>query len=401
MEAKEKVIVLGRNYTSRLGMIRAAGLAGYEVIVINTERGEKAKNHVYDQHSKYVADYHYAAEPHEEELLSALLGKCAADSVKNILLPTDDYTAAVIDKHQRELAEKFLFPHAGHEPGAIVGFMNKEVQKEYAQRAGLNVPKGWTARFSDGSFEVPEDIPFPCFVKAEISFQGSKFYMKKCATKEELEAHLGTVAKDLLKKKKQTDLLIEEFYEIEREFAILGFSDGERVLVPDVLEANFMHLGVTAQGTIMSIDMFPGLRSQLERYVAEYHFCGLFDIDLFESKGKIYFCEMNFRFGASGYAVTHAGVNLPELLIDTLLGKEVDFSKVPEVPKKTFANEKVCCQEYVDKTMDWKATVNSIREVDFTFVENAEDPGPGKAFWKWARNYRMKRLIKGLLPGKG
>lgn len=401
MEAKEKVIVLGRNYTSRLGMIRAAGLSGYQVMVINTERGKSAKRHIYDQSSKYVTDYFYAEEPHEEELLSALLRKCASDSVKNILLPTDDYAAAVIDKHQQELEGKFLFPNAGHKPGAVVGFMNKEVQKEYALKAGLNVPKGWTARFTNGSFEVPEDITFPCFVKAEVSFQGSKFYMKKCATKEELEAHIKVVTEDMLKKNRQSDLLIEEFYEIEREFAVLGFSDGERVIVPDVLEANFMHLGVTAQGTIMPIETFPGLRSQLEQCVAQYHFCGLFDIDLFESKGKIYFCEMNFRFGASGYAVTHVGVNLPALLIDTLLGKEVDFSKLPEVPKKTFANEKVCCQEYIDKVMDWKATCRSMREVDFTFVENAEDPGPGKVFWQWIRKYRMRKLIKGLLPGKG
>ena len=35
---KSTVIVLGRNYTSRLGMIRAAGMAGYDVVVIKTER---------------------------------------------------------------------------------------------------------------------------------------------------------------------------------------------------------------------------------------------------------------------------------------------------------------------------------------------------------------------------
>ena len=35
---KQKVIVIGRNYTSRLGMIRAVGMAGYDVTVIKTNR---------------------------------------------------------------------------------------------------------------------------------------------------------------------------------------------------------------------------------------------------------------------------------------------------------------------------------------------------------------------------
>ncbi len=51
----ERVVVIGRNYTSRLGMIRAVGMAGYEVIVIKTNGTSESKD--IEAHSKYVKDY--------------------------------------------------------------------------------------------------------------------------------------------------------------------------------------------------------------------------------------------------------------------------------------------------------------------------------------------------------
>ena len=51
----ERVVVIGRNYTSRLGMIRAAGMAGYDVTVIRTVNA--ANREAFDEKSKYVKAY--------------------------------------------------------------------------------------------------------------------------------------------------------------------------------------------------------------------------------------------------------------------------------------------------------------------------------------------------------
>ena len=57
---------------------------------------------------------------------------------------------------------------------------------------------------------------------------------------------------------------------------------------------------------------------QLKVFVKSLHFCGLFDIDFYERDGVFYFNELNLRFGASGYAVTHSGINLPDAFMKVL-----------------------------------------------------------------------------------
>lgn len=396
-----KVIVLGRNFTSRLGMIRAAGIAGYQVIVIKTQSSDSYKKEKIDQNSKYVCGYYCAPEPNEDELISVLKEKCVNKSTKNIIIPTDDYTASVIDRRQKELENDFLFPHIDHEPGAVVRYMNKELQKELAKKAGLNVAKGWNAKFDGNKFLIPEDVIFPCFVKPRISFEGSKFYMKRCDSREELERHLDAIASDLAKKGKKTDLLIEEFIKIEKEYAVLGYCDEERVILPDIIEASFMHRGgVTAKGIISDLSTFPELGNKLKQFVSGFHFCGLFDIDLYLCNGTIYFCEMNFRFGASGYAVTNSGINLPGHMINYFLNRDTGTQGIPVIPTKTFASEKVCYQEYHDRVLDWKSFRSIIKDSDFSFIKNADDPEPGKVFWRRMHQFHIKRIIKDLMHRK-
>ena len=55
-----KVIVIGRNYTSRLGMIRALGQCGYDVYVVRTlpqKAVSRFGNKDVDGYSKYVKGY--------------------------------------------------------------------------------------------------------------------------------------------------------------------------------------------------------------------------------------------------------------------------------------------------------------------------------------------------------
>ena len=49
-----KVVIIGRNYTSRLGMIRAIGSAEHEVYVICTNKSTKSG---IDKKSRFVQGY--------------------------------------------------------------------------------------------------------------------------------------------------------------------------------------------------------------------------------------------------------------------------------------------------------------------------------------------------------
>ena len=99
-------------------------------------------------------------------------------------------------------------------------------------------------------------------------------------------------------------------------------------------------------GRILPCSDFQPLVDDLIKFVNSLGYEGLYDVDLIESvNGKMYFVEINMRFGASGYAVTKCGVNLPGMYADYMLtGKPLDMGcKV--TPGKTFVSEKVLIEE--------------------------------------------------------
>ena len=144
---KNQVVVLGRNYSSVLGMIRAAGMAGYEVTVVRTVKkipktsGVKAwmRGAPIESKSKYVKKYLYGIEPKGREIIDMLVKEFSEFQGKIILLPTDDFTASAIDLNQDLFDERFLYPNIQRKSGAIVAIMDKHKQKLVAIEAGLNV----------------------------------------------------------------------------------------------------------------------------------------------------------------------------------------------------------------------------------------------------------------------
>lgn len=396
-----RAIVIGRNYTSRLGMIRAAGLAGCDVFVINTEKKAETSSTVFDYSSKYVRKTFAAPEPDEERLVKTILGQCPDGNEKAVLLPTDDYAAAVIDRNQERLRESFLFPNAEGKTGEAVRLMDKDVQKKLAEESGLNAAKGWSLTFDGGGFSIPEDMIYPCFVKAQTSFRGSKFYMRKCGSAAELQKHLEEVAQDLKKRGQSAELLIEQFIEIEKEYDIPGFTNGEEAVIPLFIEKGVIHLGVTGTGKLVDSDDFPDLKEKLETFIKKLKFTGLVDIELYESRGQIYFNELNMRFGATGFAMTGTGINMPGMLIRTLKNEEpaIRYDKAGAVGKR-FASEKVIYQEFRDDKISWKEYQSCIDGADFNFIRNADDPGPYREFDAFIRKFKMKKTIKGFLHRK-
>ena len=167
-----KAVVLGRNYASLLNMIRAAGVAGCEVVVVKSLKSlayARKKTNL-EVKSKYVVKYIYTIEPDREGLIELLNKEFSNEKEKVILLPTDDYMASTIDMYQEQLKDRFLYPHINHKPGEVIKLMDKYVQKELAKQAGLNVVQGWKIDIVNGQYEIPKDIIYPCFTKPEISF---------------------------------------------------------------------------------------------------------------------------------------------------------------------------------------------------------------------------------------
>jgi len=387
------VVVLGRNYTSRLGMIRAAGQAGCKVAVLRTDRHDDN----IDRFSKYVVQYFQVPQPDAEGIIQLLLREFGGREKKVVLLPTDDYTASVIDQNQERLRDAFFYPNIGHEPGKVVHYMDKGIQKEMARKAGLDVAKGWTARWHDGKYVVPEKVDFPCFIKPELSIRGTKQSMRKCASGKELEETLGAIKGD-----EGAPVLIEQFIEIEKEYDIPGLALGETVILPGIIEKGEIFLGVTATGTMRPMEKYGGLGERLKQFIRQFHFWGLIDIELLESKGTIYFNELNLRFGASGFAMTGIGVNLPELLIKAFVdgeyGESLEAKNIDvKVEEYTFASEKVMMQKFAFRQLSHAEYKKILGNADFAFVRQETDPRPYREFRKMERWLAFKMCIKRLL----
>lgn len=368
-------IVIGRNFTSRIGMIRAAGDAGCDVAVIQTYNYKK-RFHDPDYYSKFVSDYRLSQDYNQQQLLD-IIKQYKCNDRKIILLPTDDFSLSVIDEHLEELEKDFLCTNINHEQGEIIRKMNKDLQKELAKKVGLDVAEGWISKKCNGVYEIPEGIKYPCFTKPQETACGHlKTFLLPCYSEEELKKRLSLIANNF-----DNPILIEEYHKIDKEYTVLGLSLDGRAIIPGIVKKIETWYGMTTTGSVSPLSKMPELLSKLENFMKEIGLTGLFDIELYESNGKLYFNEHNLRASSIAFALTYKGINLPALLIQYLLGYNVDLNAVP----KTF-DTYICGSEaamrymYKEKIISFFKYKGLINCVDIRSLKFKDDNKPAKMF---------------------
>ena len=176
---KQKVIVIGNSFSTRLGVIRAVGEIGCEVIVIVISSSKTANQHKpIDCYSKYVNQVTFFDRNYGREgLVQLLLEKCADNNQKPIIIPTSDFTAAAIDNE--EIRKHFLVPYLNNDISSIEYWMNKANQKTIALQAGLNVAGSTIVERNENSFILPDTVKYPCFTKPLASLGAGKRCMRR------------------------------------------------------------------------------------------------------------------------------------------------------------------------------------------------------------------------------
>lgn len=393
---KQRVIVIGHGYTSRLGVIRALGRAGYEVtlvvIMLRNRHGQPDKTPPIDSYSKYVNTVYYCP-PDKDKLIALLLEKCVEGCRKAVLFPGNDFSASVIDLNQEKLREFFLFPNIDHTPGAVVAWMSKLRQKELAAKIGLNVAEGEVVDVIDGKYTLPLGLTYPCFPKPMSTLVGGKTGLGRCDSEQQLRQSIDL----LVRRCSSVPILVEEYKRIDQEYALMGVSDGTTVHIPGILKitsiAFGVHYGVAKRGEILPVDGFEGFIELCRKFVRETCFVGIFDIDFFESDGQLFFCEMNFRYGGSGYAYTKSDVNLPDLFVRILRGEPVDSSKMVK-NRAVYVNERMCLDDWYNRFISTGEFLDFLRNHDISFIADRDDPKPGRKFRSTMWKQGVKRAIK-------
>ena len=393
---KQKVVIIGHGYLSRLALIRSLGQAGYDVTVIVTMYGEVNTTQPLDCYSKYVSDVYYCNARDNDGLIKILMERCTCVDQKVVIIPDSDWSASIVDNNRNILKEHFLFPQIYDKDVYVTNLMDKERQKKLAREIGLTVPNTTSLKVVDGIIPDLSQVLYPCFTKALTTMGGGKQWFKRCNNETELRKALTSFAKG-----GNAEILVEDFIEIEKEYAVVGVTNGKNVIIPGIIrfvENCQCHLGIARKGEILPVKGYEQLLEQFKQYVKKTNFVGLFDIDFLYSKGKYYFCEMNFRYGGSGYAYTKSGINLPAMFVQMTNG-QLDISTVKETitEKRIYINERMLLDDLRAKNLTIREFNNAINTTDISFVKDEEDPKPQRRYNRLVTEVKVKYLLKKIL----
>lgn len=390
-----RVIVIGHSFSSRLGIIRSVAAIGCEVWVIATSYGIVKKVKPIDCYSKYVRKVFYCNGKDSDGLVRILLEKCVDDSTKAVIIPDSDFSASTIDLHKKELSPFFIFPYVDDAKGTVLDWMDKCKQLKLAEQLGILTPKSVLISIKSGKFYIPSGIDYPCFTKAQTTIAGGKQCFCRCDNEKDLKNALSRfgIGQDI-------DILVEDFVDIETEYAVLGMSDGQQVVIPGVIQFisnSKSSFGIAKQGRVLPVDGFESLLEKFKRYVREVGFVGLFDFDFFYSKGNFYFGEMNMRYGGSGYAITKMGVNLPAIYVKAALSMNINEDARVIKGTATYVNERMCLGDWYAGYITKREYRQTIESADIRFIMDEYDPAPEAAYKKEFARMHLKKIVKKLL----
>lgn len=402
-----QVVVVGRGYANILNMVRSFGQAGFAVDVLRVFKNPaSAKRPLLsmkpEASSKYVRRYSQCVAPQGSRVAQALLD-FAQPGAKKLLVPVDDFVALAIDQAREDLSPHFLLPSVGGDTAQPLSFyMRKDVQKTMAQAAGLDVVAG---RVVDAADWRPEDacaVRFPCFVKPNVSALSSKAKIARCDTPEQLAAALARYARD-----GEEEALVEDCVDVAEELSVIGVCMGgvshSPAFVRSLVGGKGQRRGVMLTGEVIPANMLGDIAPACNRLVQATGFEGVFDIDLLVARdGSVFFAELNFRPGASTYALVAAGANLPGAFARFALGGALDEAPLnTPVSRTVFANEKVLLEECATGGMTPSRMRELMHGVDINFIRNAEDPGPYRVFQTFERKAwllwlraKMRKLVR-------
>jgi len=139
--------------------------------------------------------------------------------------------------------------------------------------------------------------------------------------------------------------------------------------------------GIALQGKVMPCNEYEDLIKLFELFIQEIGFVGMFDIDFYRCEGLYYFGELNLRIGGSGFAVISQGVNLPEMHIKSLLGKNIDGLRKEITSSVTYLNERICTENWFEGHLTNHEFFSIFKSSDVSAIKCKHDRKPEFIFW--------------------
>ena len=391
------VVVLGKNYSTPLGVIRSLSKAGYtvELLYIAKKKGDSQ----IVASSKHLSRTVEIVGRHDEQVIDSLVSEFGRTGTRSVLFPTDDYTASLIDRFKESLQDLFEMPYVID--GSVTQMMDKSVQGALAQKCGMKTAREWVVSLNTDTIRIPEDIVFPCFVKPMVSAFGGKDELEKC----ENAQSLGRKLQKMQARLRERSVLVQEFLNIQQEYTIGGVCNDQEVFIPAIIRKSMIaqhNRGITLEGTVVDTSEISNELPEILAVLRSVRYVGMFDLEVLRTDRGLYFGELNLRCGGPSYSYFRCGINLPDCAIHAILHESFDAENKNIELNKRFFNNKVAWEDYMDGYLSKSDMRHLYQDCDFSLISDKDDPTPEKVFQKTMeplyKQRRLKKKIRSLLP---
>lgn len=305
---KDIAIVIGYKGANSIGMIRALGEAGFDVVFASSYS---------PINSKYQTGYLHLPEKQEDQL-EVLINYIKTLPSKPALYTGDDGNAIWLDSNYELLSQYCFCPHAH---GRLPEISDKTFMGTIAAESGLSVPK--TAMVDlNASTACPVD--YPVILKPHAGFAGRKIDIQICRNDAEFRSSIAFLLEAGYSKIMAQQLLEDDNLQ---DICMMGYSlpDGT-VKIPCIIRkirSYPLKQGSLSYGQVEN--SIPGVyRDRLESFVQKTGYIGIFDIDMMICGNTAYFIEINYRNGQNGYVPTAAGYNIHANWFRGMQGNSID-----------------------------------------------------------------------------
>lgn len=363
--AQADFIIFGAGNYNSLGVLHAMAEAGISVFILCVGKARDWEKGNIIGYSRFAGNIHVVDTA--DEGAEWLLSHMEEFPQNTIVYPTGDNEEKALDMRLDALMSRFRFPNAGKQ-GAVARLMDKHIQADLAEKAGIRILKSQFTNSDDFSFAK---VNYPCMVKPLDSTSGSKGDMRVCRNEDELK-------KALVSARHTKDFIVQQYIVNEADLLFLGisFPDGS-VEIPALVRKP----GVSPTGeythALVTTDVEAWLpeKKEVETFVRSLGYTGPFSIEFGLEKGKNYFFEINLRNDGTSHYPLNARVNIPFLYYTSIRS-----NNIPTVTSK---------QEYemIDEVGDVRRVLN--REIGFgKWFKNFKSAGTYRFY-----NANDKRLL--------
>lgn len=306
----QQVIVFGKESYNTLGVIRGLGEHGVSVFLLMHKTSSLIQ---YCGLSKYVSA-EKKVNSVEDGVRYLIKEYPASMEEKTVIIPTGDHVASELDKHYKELSERYWFSNA---KGHLAEIMDKKIMTQCAAKAGLPVPQ--TVAYTCGE-TLPEGVVFPCIIKPAKSIAGSKEEMRVCKSYDELRIAVSVFEKN-------HKVLLQQYISQEYEVLLLGSRcpDG-KVFLGGVFKKQrwFLQWNAGSFGLITANYNQWFDKNKVEAFLEKLDYVGPFSIECGVEKNVPYFYEINLRNDGTSHYFDSLGFCNAYAWAMECMGKTVD-----------------------------------------------------------------------------